>query len=157
MDEKVMVTSMVSGQIGIVMPELRVKKTWPKKGTKLPISKDFLREAIYDPGVEYMFKNGILDIDDMGFKIELGLEEEGTKTPTAILVVDDKFMNRLLKAMPIEEMRQKIGQMSEVQKNELVNYAAKQTDVNLDRIKVIDELCGVNLLKIIELNRSKEA
>jgi hypothetical protein len=79
MDDKVMVMSMIGGTISV--PSLG-RKVWSKKGQKLMVSKEVLREAIYEPGVEYMFKNGILYIEDMDFKIELGLEEDGVKVPT---------------------------------------------------------------------------
>ena len=112
MNEKVIVTSMVSGNVGLTLPHLRFVKTWPKKGTKLPIDKEILREAIYDPGVEYMFKNGILYIEDMDFKVELGLEEEGAKAPTAIVPLDEKYLERVLKRMPVAEMRKVIKEMN---------------------------------------------
>ena len=153
MDDKIMVTSMVNGTISVLSLNRRV---WSKKGQKLPISKDTLREAIYNPGVEYMFKNGILYIDDMDFKIELGLEPEGAKAPTQIIPMDDKYLNRVLKLMPISEMKKVIDSMTSVQKQELVDYATHQSDVALDRIRVVSEKCGVDVLKSIELNRQKE-
>ena len=153
MNEKVMVTSMVGGTISAPSLEHRV---WNKKGQKLPVSKDVLREAIYDPGVEYMFKNGILYIDEMNFKIELGLESEGTTTPTAVLPVDDKYLNRVLKLMPVSEMKSSIDKMSITQKQELVDYASKQNDIQLDRLAIVSEKCNVDILKTIELNRQKE-
>ena len=153
MDDKVMVTSMVNGTISVLSLNRRV---WSKKGQKLPISKDTLREAIYNPGVEYMFKNGILYIDDMEFKIELGLEPEGAKAPTQIIPMDDKYLNRVLKLMPISEMKKVIDSMTSVQKQELVDHATHQSDVALDRIRVVSEKCGVDVLKSIELNRQKE-
>lgn len=153
MNEKVMVTSMVGGTISASSLEHRV---WNKKGQKLPVSKDVLREAIYEPGVEYMFKNGILYIDDMDFKIELGLETEGTKDPTQILPVDDKYLNRVLRLMPVVEMKAAIDRMSIVQKQELVDYASKQNDIQLDRLAIVSEKCNVDILKTIELNRQKE-
>ena len=153
MNEKVMVTSMVGGTISASSLEHRV---WNKKGQKLPVSKDVLREAIYEPGVEYMFKKGILYIEDMAFKIELGLESEGTTTPTEILPVDDKYLNRVLKLMPISEMKAAIDKMSVVQKQELIDYASKQNDIQLDRLAIVSEKCNVDILKTIELNRQKE-
>ena len=153
MDDKVMVTSMVGGTISVSALNHRV---WNKKGQKLPVSKDILREAIYEPGVEYMFRKGILYIDDMDFKIELGLEAEGTKAPTDILPVDDKYLNRILRLMPIVEMKAAIDKMSVVQKQELVDYAAKQNDIQLDRLAIVSEKCNVDILKTIELNRQKE-
>lgn len=153
MDDKVYVTSMVSGTISVLGLNRRV---WRKKGQKLLVSKDSLREAIYDPGVEFMFKKGILYIEDMNFKIELGLEEAGAKNPTQVIPMDEKYMNRVLKLMPISEMKQVINSMTSVQKQELVDYAIHQPDVQLDRIKIISEKCGVDVLKAIELNRQKE-
>ena len=152
MDDKVMVTSMVGGTISASALNHRV---WNKKGQKLLVSKDILREAIYEPGIEYMFKNGILYIEDMDFKIELGLEAEGTKTPTQIIPMDEKYMTRVLKLMPVSEMKKSIDEMSMVQKQELVDFAVKQNDIQLDRIKIVSDKCGVDVLKAIELNRQK--
>lgn len=153
MNDKVMVTSMVGGTISAASLEHRV---WNKKGQKLPVSKDVLREAIYEPGIEYMFKKGILYIDDMEMKIELGLEAPGTTAPTEVLPVDDKYLNRVLKLMPISEMKAAIDKMSIVQKQELVDYTSKQNDIQLDRLAIVSEKCNVDILKTIELNRQKE-
>ena len=154
-EEKVIVTSMVSGIIGINRPEYRLVKTWPRKGTKLPIEKEALRQAIYEPGVEYMFKKGMLYIDDMDFKIELGLEEEGTKTPTAVIPVDEKYLDRILKRMPVAEMKTVIKQMNDNQKRELIDYASNLNDIQMDRINAIKEATGIDLFKVIELKRQK--
>ena len=153
MNDKVMITSMVGGTTSAASLEHRV---WNKKGQKLPVSKDVLREAIYEPGIEYMFKKGILYIDDMEMKIELGLEAPGTTTPTEVLPVDDKYLNRVLKLMPISEMKAAIDKMSIVQKQELVDYASKQNDIQLDRLAIVSDKCNVDILKTIELNRQKE-
>ena len=152
MNDKVMVTSMVGGTISAASLEHRV---WNKKGQKLPVSKDVLREAIYEPGIEYMFKKGILYIDDMEMKIELGLEAPGTTAPTEVLPVDDKYLNRVLRLMPISEMKAAIDKMSIVQKQELVDYTSKQNDIQLDRLAIVSEKCNVDILKTIELNRQK--
>lgn len=156
MNERVMVTSMVSGRIGLVLPRLHINKVWPKKGTKLPVEKEVLREAIYEPGVEYMFKQGLLYIDDMDFKIELGLEEEGTKAPTNVIPMDEKYMSRVLKLMPIAEMKKAIGAMNDNQKRELIDFASEQNDISFDRMDVIKKLTGIDVVKVIELKRSKE-
>lgn len=155
MNDRVIVTSMVNGIIGINRPEYRLVKTWPQKGSKLPVEKDSLRQAIYEPGVEYMFKKGMLYIDDMDFKIELGLEEEGTKAPTAIIPVDAKYLERVLKRMPVREMKEVIKTMNDVQKRELIDYATEQNDIQLDRINAIKELTGIDLLRVIDLKNQK--
>ena len=156
MNDKVIVTSMVNGLISINMPQHHLVRAWPQKGAKLPVDKDSLREAIYEPGVEYMFKNGMLYIDDMEFKIELGLEEEGTSKPTAIIPVDEKYLERVLKRMPVSEMKAAIKAMNTEQRDRLFEYAATQKDVQLDRIQAIKDATGTDLLKVIELKRQRE-
>ena len=156
MNDKVIVTSMVRGIVSINRPEHRLVKTWPKKGTKLPVDKDALREAIYEPGVEYMFKNGMLYIEDMAFKIELGLEEEGTSAPTAIIPVDEKYLERLLKRMPVAEMKAAIKAMNAEQQQEVIEYACEQDDIQMNRIQAIKETTGTDLFKVIELKKQRE-
>jgi hypothetical protein len=155
MNEKVIVTSMVNGRIGLVLPHMHVNKVWPKKGTKLPVDKDILREAIYEPGVEYMFKQGLLYIEDMNFKIELGLEQEGTEVPTEIVPVDEKYLNRVLKFMPIAEMKKAVEAMNDNQIRELVDYAAEMDGIQFDRMDVLKKMTGIDIVKMIELKRAK--
>ena len=157
MNEKVIVTSMVTQSVGIDLPQngYKVQKYWPQKGAKVTLDKEMLREAIYEPGVEYMFKTGMLYIDDMAFKIELGLEEEGAQAPTKVIPMDEKYLERVLKRMPAAEMKQAIKKMSSDQIQELILYATKQNDIQLDRLTVIKELTGTDLFKVIELERQK--
>lgn len=158
MDEKVLVTSMVKHSVGITLPQngYMVEKRWPQKGSKVLIDKEALREGIFLPGVEYMFKKGILYIDDMDFKIELGLEEPETKAPTNIIPMDEKYLERVMKRMPLVEMKQAIKKMSPDQLQELVLYASSQNDIQLDRITAIKELTGTDLFKVIELKMQRE-
>lgn len=155
MNEKVIVTSMVNGRIGLVLPHMHINKVWPKKGTKLPVDKDILREAIYEPGVEYMFKQGLLYIEDMNFKIELGLEQEGTEVPTEIIPVDEKYLNRVLKLMPIVEMKKAVEAMNDNQIRELVDYASEMDGIQFDRMDVLKKMTGIDIVKMIELKRAK--
>ena len=158
MNDKVLVTSMVNHLVGIGLPQngYVVRKTWPQKGAKLLLDKDALREAIYKPGVERMFRKGVLYIEDMDFKIELGLEEPDTKTPTNIIPMDEKYMERVMKRMPIAEMKMAIKKMSSSQLEELILYASSQNDIQLDRITAIKELTGTDLFKVIELKIQRE-
>jgi hypothetical protein len=103
-----------------------------------------------------MFKTGILYIEDMDFKIELGLEEPETKTPTNIIPMDEKYLERVMKRMPLAEMKQAIKKMSPDQLQELVLYASSQNDIQLDRITAIKELTGTDLFKVIELKMQRE-
>ena len=94
-NRKVMVVSNTIGETIINVPSMHFRRVWERKGAKKPIDLEILREIIYDPGVEIMFRKGILYIEDMPTKIELNLEEEGTTTPTNIVVLTDEQRQRL--------------------------------------------------------------
>ena len=91
----------------------------------------------------------------MDFKIELGLEDEGAKAPTNIIPIDERYLERLLKRMPVLEMKAAIKTMNGEQRHELIDYAAKQTDIQMDRVTAIKEITGTDLFKVIELKRQK--
>ena len=158
MNDKVLVTSMVNHSVSLSLPQngYTVRKSWPQRGAKVLLDKEMLREAIYNPGTERIFKKGVLYIEDMEFKIELGLEEPETKTPTNIIPMDEKYLERVMKRMPIAEMKLAIKKMSPDQLNELILYASSQNDVQLDRISAIKEVTGTDLFKVIDLKRQME-
>ena len=158
MNDKVLVVNMVNHSVSISLPQngYLVRKSWPQRGAKVLIEKEALREAIYNPGTERIFKKGILYIEDMDFKIELGLEEPETKAPTKIIPMDEKYLERIMKRMPIAEMKQTIKKMSRDQLQELIIYASSQNDIQLDRISAIKELTGTDLFEVIKLKRQRE-
>ena len=69
--------------------------------------------------------------------------------------VDEKYLERVLKRMPVAEMKMVIKNMNSTQKQELIDYACEQNDIQLDRINAIKELTGTDLFKVIELKRLK--
>lgn len=158
MSEKVMVTSMSNGKISIFCPDLRLKKDWIKRGQSIPIDKEVLAEAIFDPGVEYMFKKGMLYIENMQDKIDLGLEEPDTKEPTNILPMSESFMKRCLTVMPLVDLRITLSKLTNEQKKDLAAYAVQNELIgDLERADVINKACGVDLYNSLKLKRANEA
>ena len=71
-------------------------------------------------------------------------------------MVDEKYLERVLKRMPLAEMKQTIKKMSADQVHELILYASNQNDIQLDRLGAIKEITGTDLFKVIELKRQRE-
>lgn len=153
-DNKICVVSTMNAQVGITLPDLRLNKSWPKKGTKIFIEKDVLEEAMYDPGVKYMFDEGILYIEDMKEKINLGLEPEGATEPQNIIVLSDMQMTRYLKISPISELEDVLKKISHEQRINMANFAIAQTIGDRDKCDLLYKYSGINVDKAIELNRS---
>lgn len=153
---KVSVESTVSGQVGIKLPELHFNREWPKKGTKLWIDKDILREAIYDPGTEYMFKTGILYIDDLDFKKEIGLEPEDASKPENIIVLTEAQMKRYLTVALNEDLKQLIPKLSKEQLKNLVNYAIENNLTDIDKANILKEATGIDIVQAVLLKQQNK-
>lgn len=154
MDKKtVMVKNTTNGRVGIDLPDLSFRRTWERKGAQKPVDISILEQAIYDPGVEYLFKEGILYIEDMDVKIALGLEAETAKAPENIIVLNDQQKTRYLTVAPVHEFKQLIGKLSYEQIHELAQFAIEKEYTNFDKCEILQKTVGIDVIKAIQLNR----
>ena len=157
MEKQVVLQSTIDAVVGIDLPELHLKRFWERKGAKKSIPFDVLQEAIYDSSVDYLLKQGILDIDDLDTKIALGLEPENAKEDPAavqIKLLKDEEMNRLLTVVPIYEFKEKLKSYHKEQIKALADYAIKHELTNFDKCDVLKEYTDIDIIKTVELNRS---
>lgn len=156
MDEKICVVSTVNGNIGITVPQLNFRKEWARKGAKVLLKKEILEEALYDPGVEYMFNNGMLYIEDLEAKKILGLEPEDAKEPENIIVLNDKQMKRYLSVAPVKELKDILEKLSPEQRKNLVDFAIENNITDIERCNILEKATGINVLNAIILKRKQE-
>lgn len=157
MDKKVKVASLVSQRIVLTVPDLRLRRVWEKKGAVMTIPFEQLEEAMYSPGVENLFRNGLLGIDDMEVKIALGLEPEGAKEPTNIITLNDGQRQRYLTVMPLHEFKEKLKELPIEQINELAAYAIEHEILNFDKSEEIKKYVNVDVMRAVQLNRADQA
>ena len=72
----VKVWSGVNATVGLTAPTVNLRKTWEKKGSFQKIPFDALQQAMYEPGVDFLFKTGALYIKEKEINIALGLIDE---------------------------------------------------------------------------------
>lgn len=154
--EMVTVISTVNGVVGIYLPDLRFKKEWTRKGQKQKIDKDLLQDIMYDPGSEYMFRTGMLYIEDMDIKKEIGLEPEEATEPVNIIVLDEKQLNRYLTVMPLHEFKENVKKLSIEQAKNLVDYAVQKETITFDKAEFLEKVTGLNAMSMIQLNRKNK-
>lgn len=154
--EYVNVVSTVNGVVGIHLPDLRFRKEWTRKGQRQKIEKDLLQDIMYDAGSEYMFKTGMLYIEDMETKKELGLEPEDATAPVNIIVLDEKQMKRYLTVMPTHEFREAIKELPLEQVKNLVDYAVETENISFDKAEILEKATGLNAMKMIQLSRKNK-
>ena len=156
-DNKVVVKSTVNAQVGIELPEYRFKHTWGSKNAKVLIDKDLLNDIMFDPGVEYMFKTGILYIEDMQVKKDLNLEPQDAKEPTNIIVLPEEQIKRQLTLTPFHEFKEVISRLSNEQKLEVINYAIKNEILpSMDKTEYLTKTTGIDIMSAIRLNRQNK-
>ena len=153
-NKKVMVRSTVDHIVGVSLPAQNFRREWVRSGQEIPMDLDLLREAIFDPGFEYMLKQGMLYIDDMDVKIELGLEPETAKEPEEIIVLNDGQKRRLLTVAPISELDEMMKKLSYEQQQGLVAFAIKNELIDLDRADVLKKYTGIDALSAIQTQRA---
>lgn len=154
-NEKQMVTviSTVGHEVGISIPELLLRRDWTSKGQKHKIDKETLEQAMFYPGVAYMFNTGMLYIEDMQDKKDLGLEPEDATEPQNIIVLTDAEKDRYLKNVPLAEFRQKMKTLSREQLKDLVEYAVDKENISFDKAEVLMQLTNLDAIKMIQLKR----
>ena len=151
-NKQVTLTNTIKSRVGINIPELRLKRTWEKKNVKRTVELNVLKEAFYYPSVEYLLKEGILYIDDMDVKIELGLEAPDTTKPTSIIILSDNEMNRYLTTMPTFEFREKVKTLGKEQIQALVDYAIENELTSYDKCQILKELTQTDIISAVQLN-----
>ena len=155
--EMVTVISTINGVVGIYLPDLRFKKEWTRKGQRQKIDKDLLQDIMYDPGSEYMFRTGMLYIEDMNIKKEIGLEPEEATEPVNIIILDEQQLHRYLTVMPLHEFKENVKKLSIEQAKNLVDYAVQKETITFDKAEFLEKITGLNAMSMIQLNRkSKE-
>lgn len=153
-DTKIKIKSMTNGRCGINIPELRLKRTWEKKGAIKEIDFDTLSQAIYYPGVEYMIKQGILCIEDMSAKIALGLEE--SEESNNIIILSDSQRDRFLKVLPFDEFKMEVSKLGWEQLQELVDYAIQKEYMDINKCEFLKKLTQIDIIRAIQLNRAEQ-
>jgi len=157
MDKKVKVASLVSQRVVLTVPDLRLRRVWERKGAVATIPFEQLEEAMYNPGVENLFRNGILGIDDMEVKIALGLEPEDAKEPVNIITLNDDQRKRYLTVMPFHEFKESLRKLPIEQINELAAYAIEHEILDLNKSEEIKRYVDVDIMKAVQLNRDDKA
>ena len=151
--EKIRVISKHQGPISVNISDLRFKREWPNKGASILIEKETLEEMMYDSGFKYMIDTGMLYIEDLEVKKELGLEPEDATEPVNIIVLSDNDMKRMMTAMPQFEFDAKLKTLNYEQMLALADFAIKNELGDFGKCDAIKKACGKDILTAIKLNR----
>ncbi len=156
MEELVNIKSAVRGRICIYNPEINFRRVWERKGATKKVPYKVLQEVIYDSGVEYLFKEGMLQILDKGVAVQLGLVED--EKEEELLSLTDAQRKRLLTTAPVAELSATLTKLSKEQIEELADTAIDLEVTDLKRLDLLKKYTDKNIMRAVMLNRdNKEA
>lgn len=154
MENKVKVVNLISSRVNINIPDIRLNRVWERKGAVKVIPFDQLEEAMYNPGVEALFREGILGIEDLEIKKALGLEPDDATEPVNIIVLNDTQRKRYLTVMPTSEFKAKVKELPIEQVRELAKYAIDNEIAAFDKAEIIKKMIGTDIIGTIQLNKA---
>lgn len=156
--DKVRIVSTIKHKIIVNVPDIRFSRTWPSAGSAVNVDKEMLEDLMYDPGFANMIQMGMLYIEDLETKKELGLEPEEATEPVNIIVLSDKDKRNYWTTLSLVGFKDKVKKLSRPQLEELADYAIDNKLVDIDKCKVLKEACGRDVINAIRLNEEdKEA
>ena len=157
MSDKIKVISATNGRCGIDNADLKISRRWPGRGSVVTFTKEQIEELQFDPAFMNMVREGLLYIEDMDTKKEIGIEPEEAEKPTIILM-DDKALKRFWKDMPLAQFKVELKTLTHEQVKCLAEYAIQHGDEgSIDKANYLSKMSGYKILKGIELEKqSKE-
>lgn len=152
MSNQVKIKSNSVGRVVLYIPEFNFKRTFEKKNTIKSVPFDILSQAIYDEGIERLFKYGILSIEDREMRVQLGLEEGDA--PEEVLILDDNQKKRLLTIAPLHDLKETCSKLVPQQILDLVYFAIDNELGSFEKTDFLKKLTNIDITKAIELNRA---
>lgn len=153
----VKVKNMVNKTVSIKLPEYGVNKKWTARGQVIPIPYETMEQILWHTGVRNMIDRGIIYIEDMKDKIDLGLEPEGAIEPEYIKVLSEKQIVNLLTAAPIDVFKKELSEVSDTQVREVINYSILHKVIDMAKIEYLEErVPGTDILKAISMEKQIE-
>lgn len=144
----VMVKSASDWQLVVNAPHLSLHRVWTKRGQEFPIDRTVLLQAYYSPAVEALFREGALVTDDKDFLREVGLLDENEVS--IVYELTENMKQRIIRLMPLNEVKRELAKMSRSQIEELADYAiVHYGDLVMDRIDILSQVSGKNIERAI--------
>lgn len=144
----VVIKNMYDAVVSVIKPEYGIQRKWQKLGQAVAIPYDTVEQLLWDRGFRNLIDSGILYIEDMQTKIDLGLEPEGATKPVNIRTLNEEDMKNLWNA-PIAVFKKEIGDLPKIQVDALVDYAIAHDIADAAKCIYIRQVTGKDILKAI--------
>lgn len=146
MDRKVQIKNLSSGRVYYSIPNLNVKRRiLPQMTIELPFAE--VQQGLYEYGIRVMFTDGILAVVGDQDAIDLGLKA-GQGIVENVAVTDEEIIKKL--RGPSTQLAEFLRQASVTVKENAGRLAVEKRIVEPNRVKIIEEFTGVNVLAALK-------
>ena len=145
----VMITNMVNGMVSVKDQAYGVNRRWVKRGQTLPIPYEAVENLLWQDGFRRMLEAGVLYIQDLQTKKDLGLEPEEAKEPTNIKALNETQMKNLLNNAPMTVFKKEVSTLPRVQVDNLIEFAIENKIVNAEKCAFLKDLTHKDILAAI--------
>lgn len=145
----VMITNMVNGMVSVKDPTYGVNRRWVKRGQTLPIPYEAVENLLWQDGFRRMLDSGVLYIQDMQIKKDLGLEPQEATAPVNIKALSIQDMKNLLENVPIAVFKKEVVSLPRVQVDNLIEFAIENKIVNTDKCMFLKDLTHKDIFAAI--------
>lgn len=156
--ERIKIKNLVNSRVSIEDPTTRVSIKWERKGAIRTINKEDLEQLVYLPGVEYMFREGVLDIVEPNREkilVDLGLQEEDGSNKIIILS-EDEMKKMMSEVTSVSAFRKKVSELPKEQVNELVDYCVENKILNYEKTDILKSKTGKDIYSMVRLRQANE-
>lgn len=143
-------------KVVVVSPTLNLRREFPTKGVIQEIPFEMVEQLMFDAGFLNLINSGVLYIDNMEDKIDLGIEAPDTEIPTNVVVFSDAEKVRLLTQATREQFLERLSHVTYEEAAELVRFAAKNDIYNPEKSEILKEITGMDVVGMIAKKREFE-
>lgn len=154
-DRMVSLKSMVDGTVTVKKPEFGVNRKWIRREQTMALPFSIVEQLLWDTGFKNMIDSGILYIESMTDKIDLGLEPEDATEPTNIIALSIKDMEKLWNEDNIEVFKKTVVNLPRVQVDNLISYAVEKEIADSEKCRFIKKLTGGKDI-LLSISRKQE-
>jgi len=155
-DNTVTVKNMTNSPVTIMSRNHHLIREIAPHGASTYFDKTLFEQLLFEPGIKYMIDSGILYIEDMETKKELGIEPEDAKEPVNVIVLTDKQRRQYMVNLSLDEFKEKVDKLGYEQVELLADYATANKLIDFDKCEYIKKKSGRDIISAIRLTRQNQ-
>lgn len=144
------------GTFVINEPAYGINRVFPNKGSIQTLPFEIVEQLLWQPGFRTAIDTGMIYIDNMQDKIDLGLEEPDATAPKNIRILSEADMLDMLKNKSYDDFINSLEGLPIEQIRSLATYAAENNIVDMAKVDAIKQITGKDIVEMIDRRRKME-